>query len=261
MQATVDYRHKSFRFLRSENKNDGGYTAIVTNLIITDPRSEVITIIGQHAENNSNASVVGLSMRNVKNIQKFPRGFGQKFPNLKYLEIDDSAITQLRKEDFLYLGHLQGLWMPRNPIVSLPGDLFSNVQGLRFISFHKNKLKYIGHDLLKPLKSLKSANFEENTTIDFNYEDHKNGTEGLAMLNKEIATKCISLPKVNGTSPNEELSRVVELESRITLLEAKVRKLETDNKMLGAKLTQCAGLTDMVEIMQHRLTEVEAMFH
>lgn len=252
MEVHVEFRHKSFLFLAKQNQNAGGYTCLVKKIIITNPTSDTLTIVGQHNENESDRSVVGISIRNQTHLQKFPRGFGEIFSNLKYFEIDNSSITMLRKEDFFDLGHLQGLWMPRNPIVALPNDLFVNVQGLRFVSFHKNKLKYIGHDLLKPLKNLERANFCENTTIDFAYDG---GEEELAALNREIATKCIA-PKSTKLESSEN-GKIKELEKRLELLEVKVNKLQLEKEMQAAKLMQFAGLAQMVEILQARVDELE----
>lgn len=255
MEVHVEFRHKSFFFLNKENQNSGGYTCLVKNIIITNPIDVKIKIVGGHQENAENKSVVGISIRNQTHIQKFPRGFGKIFPNLKYFEIDNSSITNLFKEDFFDLGHLQGLWMPRNPIVALPNDLFMTVQGLRYISFHKNKLKYIGHDILKPLKNLERANFLENTTIDKAFNN--GGEEDLAALNREIATKCVvPKPTTKGLTSDAD-NRVNELEKRVQFLEVKINKMEMEKNMQAAQLTQVSGLSQMVEILQNRVADLE----
>lgn len=248
MEVHVEFRHKSFLFLKKSNQNAGGYTCLVKNIIITDPNSFKIEVFGEHQGTETHRSVVGVSIRNQTHIQKFPRGFGKTFPNLKYFEIDNSSITMLYKEDFLDLGHLQGLWMQRNPIVALKDDLFTNVQGLRFVCFRKNKLKYIGQDILEPLKNVEHVNFSENTTIDMQYDN--DGPEKLSALNREISEKCRFPSK---TAPADSSA----LENRVECLEAKVRKLEYDNQMLGAKLTQLSGLSQMLEILQSRVEVVE----
>lgn len=255
MEVIVDFRLKNFYFLQNKLlQNTSGYTCIVKQIVFHEQNSERITIVGEHQENKTNRDVVGISIRNQTQIQKFPRGFGKIFESVKYFEIDNSSITMLRKEDFLDLGHLQGLWLPRNHIVALPGDLFTNVQGLRFLSFDKNMLKYVGHDILKPLKNLERANFCENTTIDKAYNG---GEEELAALNREIAMKCIAPPSVKD-SPTES-QKVIELEGRVKLLETKVKKLENEKAMQEAKLLQVAGITQMIEIMQARLDVLETV--
>lgn len=252
MQARVEFRHKSFLFLDKENKNSGGYTAFVTNLEVVDPNSEKLTIVGKHLGTENDRSVVGITIQNQTHIQKFPRGFGEHYPNLKYFEIANSSITMLRREDLLDLGHLQGLWMPRNPIVSLPNDLFMNVQGLRFLSFHKNKLKYVGADILKPLKNLQKANFSENTTIDMNFIG---GEEQLAALNKEIAQKCLAPKAVNGKAGGDS-SLVTDLSQRFILLEAKVKRLEKENEEQAAKFAQSQSLVKALQLRVEVLEQV-----
>lgn len=253
MQVYVEFRHKSFFFLQNNNQNAGGYTCLVKKIEITDPILSKIQIVGNHQPNESNRTVVGISIRNETQLQKFPRGFGEIFPNLKYFEIDNSSITMLRREDFLDLGHLQGLWLPRNPIVALPNDLFMNIQGLRYISFHKNKLKYIGKDILKPLKNLERANFEENTMIDMSYNG---GADNLAALNNEIALKCISPGPMKIT--NASSNTIADMQKHIQSLELRVQKMDSDNKTLTAKLNH---VSEMMDIIQARMIVVEEQQH
>lgn len=255
MQVEVEYRHKSFFFLPKENLNHSGYTCLVKKITMLDISSDKITISGQHQGFETDESVVGLAIKNQLELRKFPGGFGKKFRNLKYFEIDGSSISVIRREDFLDLGHLQGFWMPRNQIVALPNDLFINVQGLRYLSFHQNKLKFIGSDLLKPLLNLMSANFTENTTIDYNYTN--GNKDQLEALKHEIITKC-TVPKASKLDPTSS-AKVIELEGRIAFLESKVKKLENEREMQAAKLTQVAGLAQMVEILQARLEVLETL--
>lgn len=254
MQVEVEFRLKSFLFLPKQNLNMTGYMCMVKDFKVIGPNSDKIVINGVHQEDKDNFSVVGVSIRKQLSLNKFPRGFGLVFPNLMYLEIDTSAIAALDREDFVHMAHLQGIWMPNNPIVSLPNDLFANVQGLRFLSFHKNKLKYIGHDLLKPLKNLKLANFEGNTTIDISYNGKQ---EELDNLNREIALKCMAPKASSLTEASRESIKVMQLEKRVQLLETKVKKLETGNSMQTAKLAQVAALSQMVAIMQSRVESLE----
>lgn len=236
----------------------GGYMCMVKDIKIINANSDKIVINGVHQDFEDDSTVVGVSIRKQQTLNKFPRGFGLVFPNMKYLEIDTSGISGLERADFVHMAHLQGLWMPNNPIVSLPNDLFTNVQGLRYLSFHKNKLKFIGPDLLKPLKNLKLANFEGNTTIDISYHGRE---EELENLNREIAMKCMA-PKanvLNAASPDSV--RVGQLEKRVQFLETKVKKLESENSMQAAKLAQVAALSQMVEIMQSRVDALEMVMH
>lgn len=249
MEFHVEYRHKSYMFLKKENI--GGYTCLVTRIECTNPDSTIIKIIGQHQGLENNEDVIGFSIRKSPNLKMFPREVGKIFPNLKYFEIDNSSITTLTREDLLNFGHLQGLWMPKNHIVSLDSDLFVNVQGLRFLSFRQNKLKYVGANILTPLLNLQSANFCENTTIDKSFND---GDEELAEMNKEIAIKC-AFPAESETltAPN----MVVDLQKRVDLLELKIRKLESEKEMQSAKLAQVSALSTMVEILQARMDVFE----
>lgn len=256
MQFKVEFRHKSFLFLRKENQNAGGYTCLVKDMNLIDNTGK-LTIVGTHQDNESDRSVVGLSIRKIPHLQKFPRGFGEIFPNLKYFEIDGSDIKMLRKEDFLDLDHLQGLWMPRNPIVSLPNDLFSNVQGLRYLSFHQNKLKYIGQHTLNPLKNLERANFCENTTIDLAYDGEE---QQLEALKSEIAAKCMPLTFASSKLEPSDSGKNADYEKRIQYLELKVSMLESEKDLQASRLSQLAVITQMMENLQSRIDVMENLF-
>lgn len=258
MQVEVEFRHKSFLFIPKENLNMGGYMCMVKKIHVVDKNSDKIVIIGDHQEHENDSTVCGVSIRKQSSLDKFPRGFGLVFPNMKYLEIDNSSIAVLERGDFVSLAHLHGLWMPNNPIVSLPNDLFMNVQGLRYLSFHKNKLKYIGHDLLKPLKNLKLANFEGNTTIDLSYHGKE---EQLEQLNREIAEKCLAQKATPLTAASPDSTRVLQLEKRVQFLEKQVKKLEAESSILSAKLAQVTALSQMMDVMQSRVNSLEMVMH
>lgn len=180
-------------------------------------------------------NVVGLNIDKLPHIDSVPRGFGHIFPNLMYLQIRRCSLKIIRKEDFLDLGNLRGLWLPENPLVSLPSDIFTNVQGLRHLCFYKNHLKYIGADILTPLKHLQRANFKENTCIDIAYDMDKDPITKLQELKRDIAQKCQKPMPLMPNNTNE-------FETRLSALENEVTALKIQNQHLSAKVTQLQNL-------------------
>lgn len=197
-----------------------------------------------------NSQVIGVSIDNLKNFVDFPRGFGQVFPNLMYFQIRRCSLKMLRKEDFLDLGNLRGLWLPENLLKSLSNDIFINLQGLRHVCFYMNHLKFIGADILKPLKQLERANFCGNTCIDIKYDKEKDPPEQLQKLIQEIAEKCQTPMPMIPKNTNE-------FEVRMRSLENEVKALKTENQYLTAKVSLIAPLEAQIINMQDRLSQLE----
>jgi Leucine rich repeat len=232
MEVTCSFRHQSFAFKDRNNQSQAGYTCIVKNIVLN--KNSGIVIDGQHENLKSCQDVIGLMIDRIPSIDKFPKGFGYIFPNLIYIQIRRCGLTMLSAEDFIDVSHLRGLWVPENHIVALKKDVFTNVQGLQYLCFYRNKLKYIHKDVLAPLKNLRAANFGENTCIDFNYTGEEGGYEKLII---EIATKCTPAPPVCTNSPNnaddqiekriKALESIVKLQSKnIANLEMRLKKIE-----------------------------------
>lgn len=229
------------------------YSCNVNEIILNDPNSDTIKITGEHLENMTNDDVVGVFFDEFKDLEKFPRGLGKVFEDLIYLEIAISSIATLNKDDFDDLGDLQGFWLTDSRLVTLPGNLFDDVRAIRDLSFARNKLKYIGQDIMNPLKMLKYANFEGNTNI--NMVVYEGGGEKLETLKHAIATNCY--PPSPSTKTTHEPNNVIELEERVKVLEAKIKNLEDEKALQEGKRIQLAGITQMMEIMQARLEALE----
>lgn len=272
MEVYCKFRHINFSF--EHNKNQGGYTCCVDNIVTKENSNGhgLIEIIGNHAEGKSvkenynfnfnqlfpsgmnNDQVVGVMIDNIKNIVYFPRGFGLVFPNLKYFQVRRSSLKMIKKEDFLDLGNLRGLWLPENQLVSLPNDIFTNVQGLRHLCFYKNHLKYIGQDILKPLKQLERANFSDNTCININYDKEKDPSM-LERLKQAIANDC--QPPV----PSMMRDRSHELENRVLSLEGEIRSLKAENQLLAAKVSLIAPLELRINSLHEQMNHLQALLN
>jgi hypothetical protein len=119
-------------------------------------------------------------------------------------------------------------------------------------------LKFVGQDILKPLKHLERANFCENTLIDVSFNGDPKELEA---LNLEIATKC--QPPVfmrSENAPSADSGKVLELEKLVQDLQAKVVQLESENEMNKAKVAQLDTMTIMMENLQSRMDVVENYF-
>lgn len=198
----------------------------------------------------NHTNVVGVSIDNLKDLVYFPKGFGEVFPNLMYFQIRRCSLNILRKEDFLDLGNLRGLWLGENLLKNLSNDIFINLQGLKHICFYKNHLKFIGVDVLKPLKQLERANFEGNTCIDISYDKDKDPPAKLQQLIQEIAQKCQPPMPMMPRNTNE-------FENRLRALENEIKTLKDENQLLTNKVATIAPLKAQIANIQMRLDQLE----
>lgn len=256
MRVHAIYKHTAFTTGDPQNKNQAGYTCRITSIEREDNKS--IEIIGEHEEGRNDEDVVGVVFQN-KVLKRIPRGLGHKFKNLQFLQLVRCHIETVRMDDFLELTGLKGLWMDENFITLLPDDLFSNSQGIQILSFYKNKLKYIGENVLKPLKNLKRANFLGNTMIDYSYDYDP---QQLRQLNVEIATKCTMPGKIGLTpSPSTNQNVLNDLRIRVSSLETTVKNLEFEINTKTAQITQMQEVIDDLNQKFNVLEEKFGMFY
>jgi Leucine rich repeat len=165
----------------------GGKECQVMNFTITSNNETISSINGQ---NHSMPNIKTLSF-DAQIVNFLPKGIDKLFPELEGLEIRNSSLKSISKNELQGFRKLKVLHLPYNQLESLNSDLFSNNQELLWIGLRNNKLEVIGEHLLTPLKQLKAADFEKNVCIDKSTAFPKE----MADLKAEIKKKC--LKKVN----------------------------------------------------------------
>jgi len=250
MELDCQFKIQNFTFHKN-GRNESGYTCRVKRVTF-NPALRSIEIIGNHQELMTNNDVRGLLVDNVKNLTKIPYGLTKVFPNLIYLQIRRCGLTGLSKRDLIGLEHLQGLWLPENEIVSLEGDVFENCQGLKFLCFNKNKLKFISSDIFKPLKNLTDANFCENTCIDMNYLG--GNKDQLNALYEEILRKCQKT--IDGNDIDESKLEIISLKKEICQLKSHCTSLENRISAFEANKNGNADLISRIETLERVMSEI-----
>lgn len=99
-------------------------------------------------------------------VTKFPQELNTFFPNIKGVEIFNCSLKTIDQSDLKPLANLNELWLGNNDLEYLESDLFEFNPEIRILVFTKNKLKYIGDNILAPLPHLSKANFNKNKCID-----------------------------------------------------------------------------------------------
>ena len=158
------------------NEESTFYEFIVKRVINWKAGDEVFRVIGEHIEDNDNKNVESLTISFLM-MNRFPRGIGRFFPNLRNLSIEGCGMKSINKFDFIGLGNLQQLALDGNNLTTLPEDLFKETPLLERISLSDNKIKFelIDACVLDSLNNLSFVNFIGNVNIDEIYtnDDHQ----------------------------------------------------------------------------------------
>lgn len=256
MEFFCTFRITNYTF-NSNGRNVSGYTCRVTKINFS-PSLKSIIIHGDHQESLTNEDVIGVIIENNK-LERIPYGLTKHFPKLQYLQIRKCGLKTLSKTDLVEFDQLRGLWLPDNDISILDNGTFDNQQGLRYLCFFQNRLKFIGSEVLKPLKNLTDANFLQNTCIN---KDYKNGNkEQFNALIEEIIKKCQQTTSLNDRDEAvlesiEHTREIKRLNERILHLENSLINLEQTcaaNNQANARIDK---LEKIISDMQLRLPTV-----
>jgi hypothetical protein len=120
-----------------------------------------------------------------------PRGWENKFDNLEGIEVHDSKLKFISKDDISPFPNLKELKLWKNDLERLDSDLFETNPEIRFIDFTQNKLKIVGRNILSPLRNLLSAKFEYNFCISMN-SGFEQDIQKFKLELEEMCTETIS---------------------------------------------------------------------
>lgn len=148
--------------------------------------NEVITgINGAHVAGYSNAMVRGLGIH-LQSISFFRSGFSQYFPNIAGLELTNSNVKVIRKQDLSPFRLLQFLVMQGNRLESLEIDTFEGNPNIDYVVFANNDLKHLDPRTFDVLTRLYYLDVTSNRCIN----RAASTPQQLAELKTEIGIKC-----------------------------------------------------------------------
>lgn len=164
---------------------DSVYLCFVVNMNITTSDKLVTNVIKKHDLKKTNFDVKLLKIHN-QSCPEIPERIGTFFSRLEGLEIINSNLRSVIKEDLSDFKNLKYLNLKENKIEVLRNDTFKHNTKLQHIIICCNELKLIGISLFEHLNQLKHVNFKRNVCI----SRKSNDAEELASLRKEISKKC-----------------------------------------------------------------------
>jgi Leucine-rich repeat (LRR) protein len=135
-----------------------GNDCVAQSLVITDRNQTITSINGQTRSFYHEKNVKGLYFLD-QTINFIPKGLEKLFPQIEAIYVHRSNFKELKKEDLAQFPMLKNLWLNNNDLKTLPANLFEANPEITHMSFYKNKLKFVGENILSPLKKLIDARF------------------------------------------------------------------------------------------------------
>jgi len=226
----------------------------------------LLGVMGNHLNDYSNNQVEGLWIYNQE-ISSLPTGIAEIFSNLKFLQVDNSQLKTISKEDLSPFPNLRHIDFYNNQLEVLDGDLLVGNLNLEYIDFGDNKIKNVGSGLLDPLTKLTIAFFENNICIN---QDASSASE-IVTLKKNLTTQCLPLETENlikslvdnATKPlKQNISQLQALsealENKSALKDQKILALESTLKLnVEATKELESQSANEVRKLDRRMTELE----
>lgn len=169
------------------------YTCSTSSANITEPRTRIRAIRGDHRKGKDNSAVLRFYFHDT--IVRFvPRNLNTIFKNLVSLHIQNCCLKKISRDDLMGYEKLEELWLSRNHLTALPDDLFVNMRKLKRISFDNNDIEFMSSNLIKPIlkNGVKILDFSKNARIDVFYEPVTRGSlTTLEELSRIIDSQCL----------------------------------------------------------------------
>lgn len=142
----------------------GWFTTCYVNVTINTQFSDstITSVVDSDSETLTDPSIVkGIFLNGISDITRFrfiPAGFMIHFPNLIALNITDSNLISIIKENLQEFGSsLEVLDLSFNLLISIDADLFEYNSNIKYVGFNGNPLRYIEPAFFTNLLNLKSV--------------------------------------------------------------------------------------------------------
>jgi len=199
-----------------------------------------LTAIGAHSPAKSNEDVEIINAFR-KNIQYFPSGLGQLFPNLIGISMYGNGLKELNQDDLRAFSKLSTLNLEKNEIEILEDGIFDNNPDLAIIDLDSNKLVHIDNNAFKGLKNLKFLGLNLNPCI----INSRNSTSSIQEVISTVGYHCSNSEFLNLKDLEADFKKVTSKTQ--SEFKDKFEKLET--KFQNSSLIKITGIRQRVEAL------------
>lgn len=137
------------------------YMCEVQNLLVTNEKTFINSVNGEHTEQRIDIDVIDLDVTNAT-TKYLPLNIFEVFVNLQLLTVSNSSLEFIDKNTFYGADHLKQLYLDHNNIVAFPIDTFYGLTELRYLSLSYNKITTLTSEHLVDLRSLFFFNMSNN---------------------------------------------------------------------------------------------------
>lgn len=223
----------------------------------TEDDSYITEVTGKHADGKTNENVIQMHVIN-QNVEYFPGGLKEIFPNLEAIVIKNSTLKCIFHHDLVSFPKLKYVNLQDNQIEVLGPKLFEGNSDLTEIYLERNRIKNIRDDLIDPLEHLTVIRLAENVCIE---KDLEVTPVSMTDVKSQIIAKCpFSIDNWSETVENE----TEKLMKQIKTLEDELKTA----KKIPENVTEIVPAIDAEEakrlqdrVMQLELHESNLLLH
>ena len=136
------------------------------NVYIVSRDQRTVTSVNEQNLTSFSGSNYHVINTNGQTTHFVPQKLGNFFPDVTALQLPNSKLKELLKEDISQFPKLKDLHLGYNDLESLPADLFEENLDLEYVIFSNNRLNHVGQGILTPLKKVYYVYFSANFCID-----------------------------------------------------------------------------------------------
>lgn len=189
---------------------------------------DILEVTGAHFAGHNNSLVRQIHIYK-HHMEYFPRGLTNYFENIEAIHAGMNNLAYLGKDDMKVFKKLRFLYLYNNLLSNLQSDVLEDNLQLEYVSFYNNHLKHIGSGLLTPLKSLKTAYFNNNICID---KQAVHNPRDIHEIKLEISERCSDI------NDEDLLIILKQNQEKIISLEEKIIQMSEQLNELVANRTE-----------------------
>lgn len=224
----------------------------------------ITEVVGTHQTDQTNSKVVALTIESdVFQFGLPPRNFGEFFPNLEVLNLNDNEMVEITSDDLIGLPKLRVFSVFMNKITRIESDLLAKHPLIEAFSAAENPIKNVGFSAFDHLRRLTSFHFHSTTCYGSSIDEDRGAAEALI---RSIAINCpptlqmIETPIVAGSEFQRSVSEQIlpkfsEIEDERKASENQLRDdiaIEIDGEMQAMS-------REVIEIRNQMTLEIEEL--
>lgn len=227
---------------------------VVSSLIVTKPQTIVGIVKRPNNVDMDTSQVKHFTIYTKKRTVLFvPAGIKKKFPKVVSIEIFESGLSHLEREDLRQFGedlYYIGLW--RNPLTVLAGDLFEFNPNLKYFELHEVQLKFIDSQFFSSFNpiNLKHVRFETSgcmntqisdspTKFQWTYDkcgDEREQNEYLKVHTERESFFFGIFPEIKLARAIDQIEQIVALRVDLKTLAKNLEEIKNENRIVVSQI-------------------------